>query len=294
MKILGLVCSGRKLGNNEILTKYVLQKCINDSTKVSLLKLTDWNFTECKGCFGCLFKNKECNIQDDLKLFAQTVFEYDKILICSPTYLLFPPGIVKTIIDRVGIFIQQALRSESHPKIGAIIGIAGVNGWDYFTLPMLTMFLKTITGFQANIVDQVLFHHPGPGEVLLDKRTLVRCELLAERLLGTGMKDECEEKQNEFHCPVCYSNSFIINKKEEIVIKCPFCGVKGTLTENGKPLWDKNSMVSHRFTKEAGLEFVNSWILKTRKSFEKHYKTILTKKNDYKDSKIGMEWKIPK
>jgi len=294
MKVLGIVCSARKMGNSEILAKHVLRHCRNKGADVRLLRLNDWKLSECEGCFGCLFKNKECTIKDDMRAFANTVlYDYDRILVSAPTYLLFPPGIVKVIIDRVGVFVQQAQTTQPKPKFGAIIGVAGVKGWDYFTMPMLLMMIKVIAAYQIDIVDRVLLHHPGPGEVLLAGDELTRVELLADRLMAGESAAQDEVEKEGITCPVCHSNSFIIKQEERMVLECPFCRVTGSMGEAGVAEWDSLSMDHHRFTENAGKEFVESWILKTRPFFKNQLTTILLHKQVYKDSKINMEWETP-
>ena len=176
----------------------------------------------------------------------------------------------------------------------ATIGIAGILGWDHFTLPMMMMFTKIITGYQAEILDQVLFHHPGPGEVLLGRKTLDRADTLSSYLIKGESNSECAAPTDKVICPVCKSNSFIIDPRNRNMLECPVCRTKATLSDPGTITWDESSMKTNRFSAQAGQEFVDNWILQTRDPFIKdHLKTILLSKQPYKDTKINIGWERP-
>lgn len=282
------------MGNSEIVAKHALDLCRQNGADVKLLRLGDWDFSQCKGCFGCLLKDRDCELDDNLKAFADaTLYGYDGVLVCAPTYQLSPPGIVKTIIDRVGTFVQKALKAKPRPLYGAVIGVAGVDGWDHFTMPMLTQFLKVITGFQAQIVGHALLHHPGPGEVLLSKESLSSIETIAARLARGELGEAPGADANGTRCPNCQSVSFIIRKQDPLTIECPFCWAVGEVAPNGCVAWDARTLTNNRFTEEAGRQFVESWILKTKGVFEGNIKEILSQKYKYKDSQIGISWEKP-
>ncbi len=156
-------------------------------------------------------------------------------------------------------------------------------------MPMLMMLIKVITTYQINIMNRVLFHHPGEGEVLLSNDELRRLDLLADRLMAGVISAHFDVEKEGIRCPVCYSNSFIIKQIGRIAIECHFSRVKGSMGEDGVVEWDRFPMIHHRFTEEAGKEFVENWILKTRPVFKNQLKTILLHKQNYKDSKINME-----
>jgi len=280
------------MGNSEILAKHALRACRERGADVGLLRLSDWRLEQCRGCFGCLFTTESCKIADDLERFGQAVRGYDAILVASPTYQLFPPGLVKIVIDRVGSFVQAAQREPVRPLSAALIGVAGIKGWDHFTLPMLNLFLKVVTGYRAEVVDQALFHHPGPGEALLSEPTLRRTEQLAQRLMGEAPAAPPPPAGDEIVCPVCRSNSFILAVGPGRGIQCPFCQVWGEVTCDGVT-WDPGSLTGHRFTEAAGQEFVENWILRTRGSFASNLKTILQLKQPYKNTQIDIPWETP-
>lgn len=67
MKILGMVASFRKYGNSEIAVKEALLGAEEAGAETKLLRLTDYNIKPCTGCMRCVFKKKQCPLQDDVE-----------------------------------------------------------------------------------------------------------------------------------------------------------------------------------------------------------------------------------
>jgi multimeric flavodoxin WrbA len=82
MKVLGLVGSGRKLGNSEILC------------------LTDYRIKPCQGCAACLFQGVNCVIEDDGTFDIDKMADSDGIILGVPCYILEATDVVKQLIDR--------------------------------------------------------------------------------------------------------------------------------------------------------------------------------------------------
>jgi multimeric flavodoxin WrbA len=290
MKVLGICCGGRPMGNSELLVKHALKHMRAAGASVRITRLQDWKIDQCKGCFGCVFKNRECHLADDLRAFIDFVFEYDRVLVAAPTYVLFPPGGVKVVLDRIGAFAHAVKTRESNVRYGAVLGLAGVAGWDHFTIPMMSMFLRVVTGYRAYVTDRLLLHHPGPGEALLCAKSMQRVETLADRLLqGTpAVVDETPAGSKE--CPLCGSKSFLIRSTDPLTIECPFCRSAGQQTPDGVIRWNPDTLFHHRFTREAGQEFVDEWILKSSPWYMRKFRDVALAKQDYKDANVNIQW----
>lgn len=278
------------MGNNELMVKHALKVMRAAGATTRITRLHDWNIDHCQGCFGCVFKDKPCPIKDDLDAFIQLVFEQDRVIVSAPTYLLFPPGVVKVLLDRVGAFAQTLKVRESRVQYGAIIGLAGIAGWDHFTIPMMSMFLRVITGYRAEVTDRVLLHHPGPGEALLCAESLKRIELLADRLfLGLPLSRD-ERAGASAECPLCGSTSFLVRTAKTLTLECPFCRAAGQRESDGTIRWDPGSFVHDRFTREAGQAFVDEWILKTSSRYMESFREVALAKQNYRDANLNIEW----
>ncbi|MBS7637233.1 flavodoxin family protein, partial [Candidatus Bathyarchaeota archaeon] len=220
MKVLGLIGSYRKLGNTEVLVKEALMEAQKLGAQVDVLRLTDLKIEPCKGCMACVFKQEECKIQDDWNIFRKKLDESDAVIIGAPTYLLGPAGIVKMIIDRNISLQTRTLHVKS--KRGAIIGVAGIKGWEPFTMALLNVFMFTCG---IKVVDQAIFYAQGPGEILLDETAMERARKLGKNVLQTAIKPAEDQTYlgEQGICPVCHQNLFSLKNG---ILECALCQAK--------------------------------------------------------------------
>lgn len=284
VKILGIVGSDRRMGNTELLVKEALHSGKVNGATVELLRLTDFQFRPCKGCLQCLFASKECSIEDDALLFFTILSEFDGIIVGAPTYVMFPPGLIKTIIDRGGLFISKKERLRDQK--GAIITTAGLKGWDHFTIPMLSMFLYSMNSSKMDIVDRISTYAPGPGQVLLDNKNMEAASELGLKVLNAVRGEHVENAEINDRCPICTSQFFII---EENKIICPICLAEAAVT--GKAImWSEESLKNHRYTNSAIERFVNEWIRASKPIYNKEARKILDIRQKYKNQNMGIKW----
>jgi hypothetical protein len=198
------------------------------------------------------------------------------------------------LLDRIGAFAHTLKRRESQVRCGAVLGLAGVAEWDHFTIPMMTMFLRVITGYRADVSDRILLHHPGPGEALLCPESTQQVEALADRLLrGMPARDVAATRTESPECPTCGSKSFLIRTSQPLSIECPFCRSAACQTSDGTLRWDPDSLIHHRFTAAAGQAFVDEWILKSSSWYMRSFREIALAKQGYKDAKLNIQWDAP-
>lgn len=261
MNVLGICASYRKVGNTEILIREALQTCSEKGCKTTFIRLTDFNINPCKGCMACVFKGDECRINDDMVHLLELMEEHDRLLLGSPTYVLFPPGIVKLVIDR--LFMSQ---NKFNGKKASTIGVAALPDWAPLLLPVLNMF---VLSFGYDLVDSYPFYGAGPGEVLLDQKNMKLAQKMGERLT---MEDP-EPQQVEHACPVCRATFVSLQS-----MKCPVCNL-------GVSIKDKNVVYDppehHRFTEEGRAEHVENWILKTEGKYFNRLEEIKKLKAKY-------------
>lgn len=284
MKILGLIGSYRRMGNTEVLVKEALMEAQRFGADVDVLRLTDLKIEPCKGCMACVFKQEECRIQDEWKHLKNMLDKSDGIILGAPTYVLGPPGIIKLVIDRNIAVMYQ--RSKSELKPGAIIGVAGIHGWETFTMPILHLFMLS-SGFM--MIDQAIFYAQGPGEILLDDHAMERARTLGFNLYQTACKPR--EKWSYLgglgQCPNCHQNLFIIKNGE---IECALCQTKAEAkTENGKIKlsFKPENLKKHRWSDEILQENLISAVLSSGQKFLEEKAEIEKRSKKYTQFKAG-------
>ncbi len=226
MKVLGISVSARRFGNTELLVKEALMGARSKGAETSFVRLTDYKIEPCEGCINCVVKRTECIFKDrddSMKLYRM-ITEHDGLVLGAPTYILGVPAILKMLLDR-GMAYMYGIGRPNSGKPAVSIGVAGVKGWEAFTLPQMAVFLLSL-GFR--IVDQFMAYAQGPGEVLFDSEIVERAHRAGELIV--------EGSSNAFDgvCPSCGQNLFRF--LDENQIECAVCGTKGKLVD-GKVNW---------------------------------------------------------
>ncbi len=278
MKVLGLVGSYRKLGNTEILTKEALMTAQENGAEVAMIRLTDLSIELCKGCMACVVRNVPCNIDDDMEFLISQMLEADGIIVGAPTYFLGPAGIIKMITDR---YIQIAHRLDQFKgKVGATIAVAGRNGWDGLTMPLLNMFLL---GAQIKLINSMLAFVPGPGEILLEPSYLAKAREIGfsiSQYLRSSQKEEINYSGEKEICPSCFSNVFYFIDKWRI--ECPICGSKGSVDKStGKIVFDNGE--ESRIGFEAFKEHIEEWVIPSARWYKEKLKDIQPLQEKYQE-----------
>ena len=271
MRILGLIGSYRKLGNTEVLVKEALMEGQRLGAEVDLLRLTDLEIESCKGCMACAFKQEECRITDGWHTFWDKLIKSDAVILGAPTYLLGPAGIIKMITDRNIAFHARTAQNPS--KVGAIMGVSGVRGWEPFTLPLLNVFMLT-SG--VRVVDQAMFYAQGPGEILLDDAAMERARRVGLNVFEAASKPPEERIYvgEQGACPACHQNLFSI---ENGTLVCALCRAKAefkTVNKQTEFVFDPQSLKNHRWSEEGLLASFSLAILPSGPRFLKEREEI--------------------
>jgi NAD(P)H-dependent FMN reductase len=179
--ILGIIGSPRKGGNCEITIKEISRN-IPESHELHLLQLTDFNILPCKGCYGCLAKEGQCVLKDDIHPILDAMSRADAIILAAPTYFLGANAGLKRLIDRAFSFYAHIDRMWGTPSVG--ICIAGIPGKEGHGLLGVENFLKIA---MTDIKMTRVLYGALPGEVFLNEEN---------RLAATEMGNA------SFHPPV--------------------------------------------------------------------------------------------
>ncbi len=268
-----LVGSFRRRGNSETLARLackIAEKTGTISTEAVFFK--DFKIEQCNGCMKCVFRNIRCPINDDFYPFAEKIKQANFLFLVAPTYVLSIPGSLKIFIDRFLTLPEYQDQIYGRPAVS--VGVAGLAGWESLQLPMLNLLLLTM-GF--NIQDSFIAYGAGPGEVLLNKKTIERLEKDIDSLINYRLKALKSQVTNA--CPICYSTVF--ERLAPGKWRCPVCAVVAEEQDNGL-YFNKIELNNHRWTKENIKIHFEDWIKKTKPRFIGNLKKISERINELK------------
>ncbi len=273
-RILGIVSSQRKLANGEILIKQAASSC-GEPYQLELLRLTDLKIEPCRGCYACLIPGKQCPVQDDLYFLVEKMVEADGIIWATPCYVLGPAAITKLLADRTIAMAQRIDDFRDKPCV--IIGTAGINGWEGYTLSALISFARLLS---FNVKDAQMFLGALPGEALQAEGSEDRIAKLGKALFGEASKVE------EGRCPTCGSDLWKFPEPD--LALCPFCGQKAHLVRSN-PDNSNPAIVSWLFS-EPGRRFefeqlkghFQGWLREKAEEYKERRKELAKLRNAYK------------
>jgi len=279
MKILGMVCSARKMGNAEIAVKAGLMGAQEAGAQVAMMRLTDYRIEPCKGCMACVFKKAPCPIQDQAHLVYKTLLEYDGLILGTPTYILGPTGLLKTLLDRgMGFMYGYGRKLEGRPALS--IATAGIPGWEPYALPLNALFLRAL-GY--TIVDQFMVYGQGPGEAVYHQEILERARERGRTMveqLSTGKVEHLGE-ENPTSCPYCHNSLLLFTGGTKV--KCPNCGIVGTIKTIENTAVVEWETTPDRWVKEEVIRHFEHQVLPSGPRFMERRREIRDKTAIYRD-----------
>lgn len=216
MNILGLVASGRKLGNSEILAKEMLGALDGDKR---LLRLSDLSIEPCRACYACLPSGKPCIISDDLAFFLDQLAWADVVVLTSPCYFLGAHTSIKQIGDRLISVLNDGERLRGKPCVVAVS--YGVADWEGYAREMAMNFARFL---HLEVKGTLVVHAANPGEVVQPER-LAKARSLAKQLIEPSAVDH----RPDIHvCAGCGSSLLQIQPSGQV--RCVMCGLIGQLS----------------------------------------------------------------
>jgi len=285
MKVLGIVGSRRKLGNNEVLVKEALNGARSEGASIQIISLFDLYIEECNGCMACMLKQAPCRLKDDRDWLFQQMDKSDSLIIAAPSYHGWVPGIISTIQYRVAfpgyrhfdIFKTDKGINRKAVTLSASGGVAIAGN----VIPALNVFVHRL-GFEP--LASFLAGSQGPGEVLLPEREIVMKEVYQ---LGKDLVLDWEGKTSQLSegarklrtwdwashgygdeklhtiedsCPFCFSQSvcnyswFHTNLLPPEEIECAICHYS-----RGKPSTDEDGKVRLNLKKKPDEQIMRDW-----------------------------------
>ena len=148
IRVLGVLGSPRRGGNNEILLDEVLSGAKSQGAEIEKLILNELHITPCQGCAKCL-EDGECAILDDMALVYPKLAAADCLVLASPIYFSSLTAQTKIMIDRCQcLWVAKYLLG--HPAIkgerrGLFISTASGNSEQFQSaIPVVKAWFATL------------------------------------------------------------------------------------------------------------------------------------------------------
>ena len=279
-KILGIVASPRKRGNNELVIKEISRQ-IDVSHELSLLRLSDFRILPCRGCYTCLFKKQRCILKDDLNTLMDALVAADAIILATPTYLLDANAMLKCVIDRGLAFYAAADGLWGTPAIG--VGVAGIEGKEGATILGIQRFL---TMLMADKKMCTMLYGALPGEVLLNEKNKTVIEDLAAALFQPAPEPEkpC--------CPLCGGDTFRFLGGDRV--RCMLCSNAGTVdTSSGEFVFDIQKSGHDLFLTDRDALSHRDWLREMKLRFKEIKKDLADITARYSDDGVWIRPEKP-
>jgi len=129
IKVIGVCGSPRRNSNTELALREALKEIEKEGVEVDIVLLWNKDLKPCNSCNLC--KDRDCPIQDDVKVILQKLVEADGIIIASPTYFAQVSAQMKILMDRSVILRRQGMLLKN--KVGGAIAVGATrNGGQEF------------------------------------------------------------------------------------------------------------------------------------------------------------------
>jgi len=113
MKIIGFNASPRKQGNTAWTVNKILEGAKEQGAETEVFHWSDLNIHPCKGCLGCVQRDR-CVVNDDMQKLYDALSQSDGLVLGSPVYMGQMSAQAKIFTDR--LFAQITPRFSPHFK----------------------------------------------------------------------------------------------------------------------------------------------------------------------------------
>ena len=148
MSILGFSSgSVGRIGNVDRMVQAILDKSGRPS---EFVKLTDLQFSGCKGCVELCAKPLECRLDDDAMPYYARIKEADAIVLGAPVYFSSPNTTMLAFLERFFGFRHVRIAVKDKPVV-VVLSARGPRE------VARDQFLARIAAFEMNVIDVVFF-----------------------------------------------------------------------------------------------------------------------------------------
>jgi multimeric flavodoxin WrbA len=153
MKVIGFSAGsvGRK-GNIDRMVKAILEK---SGHEVEFVKLTDLNYSGCKGCVQLCATPQVCRLEDDAQPYYQKVKEADAEVIGTPVHYDTVTSTAWAFIERFFGYRHVDIPIAGKPFLTVVGGAMKLNS-------AVEQLHKMLGAFEVNVIDTVRFESKIP------------------------------------------------------------------------------------------------------------------------------------
>ena len=153
MKVVGFSAGsvGRE-GNVDRMVKAVLEK---SGHEVEFVKLTDLNYSGCKGCVQLCAKSQICRLTDDAQPYYQKIKEADAVVIGTPVYFDTMSATVWAFIERFFGYRHVDIPISGKPFVVVVGGAMMLDC-------AVEQLHKVLGMFEVNVLDTVRYQSKVP------------------------------------------------------------------------------------------------------------------------------------
>ena len=165
-------------GNIDRMVKAILEKSGHD---VEFVKLTDLNFSGCKGCVQLCARPQVCKLEDDAQPYYEKVKEADAVVIGTPVYFGSTTATAWAFMERFFGYRHVSIPIAGKPFVAVIGGGLDIDS-------AVEQVHKMLGAFQVNVIDTVKFESKIPPCLKCGRHK--ECEIGGlYHMLGEAAKD---------------------------------------------------------------------------------------------------------
>ncbi len=148
MKVIGFSAgSVEREGNVDRMVKAILQK---SGHEVEFVKLTDLNFSGCKGCVQLCAKPRVCKLEDEARPYYEKIKQADAVVIGTPVYFDTITATAWAFIERFFGYRHVEIPIEGKPFVLVVGGALKLES-------AVDQLHKVLSPFHVNVLDTVTF-----------------------------------------------------------------------------------------------------------------------------------------
>ena len=148
MKVIGFSAGsvGRE-GNVDRMVKAILDR---SGQEVEFVKLTDLNFSGCKGCVQLCARPQVCMLTDEAQLYYEKIKKADAVVIGAPVYFGAISSTALAFIERFFGYRHVDIPISGKPFVTVVAGGMELD-------PAVEQLHRILGWFQVNVIDTVKF-----------------------------------------------------------------------------------------------------------------------------------------
>jgi len=132
MKVCIFMGSPRSNGNTATLLKPFVAALKEQGVETKVMELADKTIAGCKGCYVCQHVQDAygCIQKDDMQAAVELILSSDLIVLATPIYTWYCPGVMKNLLDRHFGLNKYYGKAKGSLWAGKSVAILGTHGYE--------------------------------------------------------------------------------------------------------------------------------------------------------------------